>query len=278
MGPSGMGRRKRRKQTLANATAFSALLISAGVLILLLSLLSNMTVGMVESLALIAGLVLAAIVYFRRSVRSGLSRKIGEITSAHIEILTRYRAQLLVPDHYGTLQKGAWYKEIDLFLGSKVVPSLTNREAKLLIRRKADWVSFVDDAVGRAAIESPPFAEFSAVANGQEFEIFCAEELKRIGWDAHVTKKSHDQGVDVIAQKNGFRLVLQCKLYSQPVGNAAVQQIATARIHERAHFGAVVSNNRYTIPAQRLARTNRVALLHFNDLKKIDDIVSQVVH
>src|ERR1700730_11505635 len=66
-----------------------------------------------------------------------------------------------------------------------------------------------------------------------------------------------DQGVDVVAEKNGIRLVLQCKLYSRPVGNKAVQEAAAARAHEAADYGVVVSNNRYTQDAQQLASTNR---------------------
>lgn len=42
------------------------------------------------------------------------------------------------------------------------------------------------------------------------FEIFCAETLRTYGWEVLVTPLCRDQGVDVIAQKNGVRVVLCC--------------------------------------------------------------------
>jgi restriction system protein len=79
---------------------------------------------------------------------------------------------------------------------------------------------------------------------------------------------SRDQGVDVVAQKNGRRAVLQCKLYARPVGNKSVQEVAAARAHEQANLGIVVSNNRYTKAAEQLADTNDIPLLHYRDFKK----------
>ena len=67
----------------------------------------------------------------------------------------------------------------------------------------------------------------------------------------------------------------QCKLYSSPVGNKAVQEAAAGRAHEKADFGIVVSNNRYTAPAEELANTNRVLLLHYRDLPKLEAMLAQ---
>ena len=42
---------------------------------------------------------------------------------------------------------------------------------------------------------------------------------------------------------------------------------------ERADFGIVVSNNRYTDSAEQLAATNRILLLHYRDLQNLDEIL-----
>jgi len=107
-----------------------------------------------------------------------------------------------------------------------------------------------------------------------EFEVFCAEELKRGGWNAHGSKVGRDQGVDVVGENNGARLVLQCKLYSQPVGNEAVQEVVAAKMDERAQHGAVVTNNRFTTAAQQLATSNGVLLLHYSDLREIESLLA----
>ena len=56
------------------------------------------------------------------------------------------------------------------------------------------------------------------------FEGYCADLLSNAGWNASITKGSGDQGIDIIAVKNGIKIVLQCKKYSSPVGNKAVQE------------------------------------------------------
>jgi restriction system protein len=96
--------------------------------------------------------------------------------------------------------------------------------------------------------------------------MFCANQLRQSGWDAQLTKGSGDKGVDVIATKNGVRVILQCKLYSKPVGNKAVQEAAAGKLHEGAHYAAVVSNSSYTPAAEQLAHTTGVMLLHHSGL------------
>lgn len=99
-----------------------------------------------------------------------------------------------------------------------------------------------------------------------QFEHYCAEILRGNGWDARVTQASGDQGIDVIANLGNVKAVLQCKKYSQPVGNAAVQEVIAGKAFEQAHVAAVVSNATYTPSAKQLASTTGVHLLHFSEL------------
>ena len=58
-----------------------------------------------------------------------------------------------------------------------------------------------------------------------QFEYQCAEILKRNGFSrVQVTQSSGDQGVDIIAHKHRKKYGIQCKYYSYPVGNKAVQE------------------------------------------------------
>ncbi len=100
-----------------------------------------------------------------------------------------------------------------------------------------------------------------------DYERFCARLLEQAGWKTQLTPASGDQGADILASRAGCRLVVQCKLYRSAVGNDAVQQVAAARAHQNAQAAIVVSNARFTAAAQALARTNRVALLHHEELR-----------
>jgi len=145
----------------------------------------------------------------------------------------------------------------------------------MLARERTMVVDLIQSRVEAAMQDQPAFQGFRDDLTAAEFEGFCAEELRRVGWNARVTMQSRDQGVDVVAEKSGVRIVLQCKLYAQrPVGNKAVQEAAAGRAHEQASYGIVVTNNRYTSAAEQLASTNGILLLHYRDLPNIDDILA----
>jgi len=104
----------------------------------------------------------------------------------------------------------------------------------------------------------------------EEFEHYCAAVLRRAKWRAFVTQASGDQGVDIVAEKRGLRIVLQCKKYAKPVGNRAVQEIAAGVAFAQARRGVVVTTSGYTPAAEALAESNGVLLLHHSELSRID--------
>ena len=100
------------------------------------------------------------------------------------------------------------------------------------------------------------------------YERHCAAILAAQGWRTTLTAGSGDQGVDVLAKRRGRSLVVQCKLYSKPVGNAAVQEALAGRQFVGATHAAVVSNQPYTRSAHELAKRTGVLLLSDADLHK----------
>ena len=117
--------------------------------------------------------------------------------------------------------------------------------------------------------------QYDARMSPGEFEHYCAAVLRDMKWDARVTQASVDQGVDIVAEKRGLRIVIQCKKYSKPVGNYAVQEIVAGIAHEDAQRGVVVTNVAYTAGAKKLAASNNVLLLHYSELHRIDRLLRQ---
>jgi len=118
-------------------------------------------------------------------------------------------------------------------------------------------------------------AKFHEDMSPQDFEHYCAAVLRERKWDARVTQVSGDQGVDIVADKRRMRIVVQCKKYSKPVGNRAVQEIAAGLAHHDAQRGVVVATNGYTTSAIKLAASNQVLLLHYSDLRRIDRLLAR---
>lgn len=211
-----------------------------------------------------------------KSAQESALKKVYLVADEHITALSRRRLQLAQKDAYGQILWDKWSDEKDYFADNVVKPrilsDLSENEKEAL--GKIYWQYFlycyIDQKLDIEDKKNDTFAVFSDDMTPSEFETFCGEALKRAGWDARVTMQSHDQGSDVIAEKDGVRIVVQCKLYSKPVGNKAVQEVVAARAHEQADHGIVVSNNAYTAAAKALAQTNGVLLLHFRDLDSID--------
>jgi len=102
--------------------------------------------------------------------------------------------------------------------------------------------------------------------DGHAFENWVAESLTGFGWEANVTSGSGDQGIDVIAIKDGKKAGIQCKLYSSPIGNKAVQEAHAGKAYYKADAVAVLSNAPYTASAKDLASVTGVTLLSHHDI------------
>lgn len=185
----------------------------------------------------------------------------------HIKALSIKRKQLLYKDDYGKYKPEKWTKEIYYFLETVAFPDLKLTDKQYT--RYGQQVEFdVVDFINAEKVK----IDFDPNISPTEYENYCALLLREQGWKASATKSSGDQGIDVVASKNGKRLVLQCKLYnSGSVGNKAVQEISAGRVHERADYSAVVTNAAFTESAKQLANTNDVMLLHHDELNWIND-------
>lgn len=96
---------------------------------------------------------------------------------------------------------------------------------------------------------------------GHDFEYFCAELLKRKGFqEVEVTKGSGDYGVDILAEKEGVTYAIQCKCYSAPVGVKAVQEAYSGRDYYDRMVGAVLTNQYFTAPAVEAAKKLKILL------------------
>ncbi len=97
--------------------------------------------------------------------------------------------------------------------------------------------------------------------DGHEFEYFCADLLKRNGFEnVEVTKGSGDHGVDILAEKEGVTYAIQCKCYSSNIGNAAIQQVHTGKSLYHKDVAIVMTNRYFTAQAKEEAKSLLVKL------------------
>src|SRR5215210_1652225 len=103
---------------------------------------------------------------------------------------------------------------------------------------------------------------FEAVRSmsGAQFEAFTADLFRAMGHQAVALGGVGDQGVDVIVNRRGERVAVQCKNHKRPVGNSPVQEVYAGARHHRCEEACVVAPAGYTRGAIDLARSTEVSL------------------
>ena len=104
--------------------------------------------------------------------------------------------------------------------------------------------------------------------DGLEYEKICAIYIKKLGFNnVSITKGTGDQGVDIIAYKNKEKYGFQCKYYSHPVGNKAIQEVFAGGRYYCCNKTIVITNNTFTRSAVDLASKLGVELWDSKDEK-----------
>lgn len=112
--------------------------------------------------------------------------------------------------------------------------------------------------------------------DGHTFEHWCADILQKNGFDGvEVTPGSGDQGVDVLAQKDGIKYAIQCKCYSSDLGNTPIQEVNAGKTIYHCHIGVVMTNRYFTAGAKEAAEATGVLLWDRNKIKELINNISK---
>uniref|UniRef100_UPI003AB971B9 restriction endonuclease n=1 Tax=Ruthenibacterium lactatiformans TaxID=1550024 RepID=UPI003AB971B9 len=96
---------------------------------------------------------------------------------------------------------------------------------------------------------------------GHQFEYFCADLLRKNGFeDVEVTQASGDYGIDVLAEKDDITYAIQCKCYSDNIGNHAVQEAHSGASYYGRMVAVVMTNRYFTTAAKETAKRIHVLL------------------
>lgn len=188
--------------------------------------------------------------------------------------LAKKRTQLLMKDGYGDVDDRKWRKELAVFANRKIGPIpgelITSQGAVLSVDEVVD---IIDAIAISGQKELDDLFSYSDDLDGFEYEHYCAKLLREFGWEANVSQASNDQGADIIAGRRGVTVAIQCKKYSKPVGNKAVQEVSASKLHYGTDYAAVVTNHSFTKSAKQLANSAKVILLHHSELEQLENLL-----
>jgi hypothetical protein len=190
-----------------------------------------------------------------------------KVITQHRHTLTRKKVQNEYLDEYGVVQQQDWKKHAHYFISQVFLPELRKQEIPVN-KPTHEWIALLDAQITYQPEEDLD-RSFADVKNGVEYEHYVAWVLSSAGWTPQMTPGSGDHGADIIASLGGFRVAVQCKLYSSPVGNTSVQEVYSAKDFYGCHYAVVVSNAEFTRAARKISSSLGVALVHHDDLLKI---------
>jgi len=122
------------------------------------------------------------------------------------------------------------------------------------------YAECIPEMITKEQLQNEKTIDFDSMT-GLEFEGFCAEILEKNGYEnVSVTRGSGDQGVDIIAYRDGVKYGFQCKCYTADIGNKAVQEIYAGKTYYQCHVGIVLTNRHFTPAAIDLAKKNGIVL------------------
>jgi len=176
----------------------------------------------------------------------------------HIHVLRRIYHRSVYEDEFGDLQVDDWVKRLTEYVREKTFVPEPDRAyvSKFWVELERVW-------------DEEPKPAPTAYSNGAEYERQCLDVLRRRGFEVQLTGGTGDQGADLIASKGRYRIAIQCKLYSSPVGNAAVQQAEASRRFYDCTHAVVASDAGFTKAARQLASKLGVALLSTAELARL---------
>lgn len=94
------------------------------------------------------------------------------------------------------------------------------------------------------------------------FEHLCKSLFESLGYIVTGTEATPDGGIDIIALKDGKKLVAQVKRFSRKcIDHFAVEELYGSAMHEHAEKAFILTTSRFTSPAREFANGKPIKLI-----------------
>lgn len=125
-----------------------------------------------------------------------------------------------------------------------------------------------------ATRENPLIGTNMDTLSGESFEEYCSDLLISIGFsDIELTKATGDNGIDIVAVKDGMRYGFQCKRYKSSVGVKAIQEAYAGASYYGCNVAAVITNSYFTKAAIEMANNISVELWDRDTIESIKNTI-----
>ena len=104
---------------------------------------------------------------------------------------------------------------------------------------------------------------------GDEFEKRVADLYRKKGYHVRKTPIGADDGVDLIARKGKYKMIIQAKNWTAKVGSPQIRDLAGTRELKHANYAIIITSSTFTPSAfNTLRQYRKIRGITINGLKK----------
>ena len=183
-----------------------------------------------------------------------------------------------IPDYDGTIWTAAgaslftygWMAILghEVFL-SGIVDKIIKRILARSEMRKTH-MRYLDDLYAYWYWQEMARLDFWMSLTGHQFEDAVAAVFRRAGYDAKVSKHGGDGGVDIVLQKEGKRIAVQCKAHKTPIGPSVARDLLGTMAPFGFDEGIIASRSGFTGGVYEFTQDKRIALMDLAAILKMD--------
>lgn len=156
---------------------------------------------------------------------------------------------------------GAILRRIRAHYGRLVTGAPVDEE---LARRLLTLLGHGDDETGTVAL-----ADRLRLMSGTQFEEFVASLFRNLGYVTQLTPGSGDHGVDILIRKAGQLGAVQCKRWTDAVGEPVIRDFLGSMLSASATVGYVAATTTFTDQARAFAHKHSIQLLDLDALLRM---------
>lgn len=195
-----------------------------------------------------------------------LNKEVDDIIKKYQSTLCRKFKQTHYADDYGKTIENGWYREIQYFIENVMVDELSSIDGLDMGRIVHNIDTYINEVINNEDTNNETIYKKEDIKTGIDYENFVENILNNADFNVSRTPTTGDQGVDLIVTKNNIKIAVQCKFYSKPVGNKAVQEVIAGKDFYECEYACVVSNNTFTTAAKKLASVSNVKLVNEDNI------------
>ena len=115
--------------------------------------------------------------------------------------------------------------------------------------------------------------EYWKSLRGLEFEEALANLYRSLGYSVQETRAAGDEGIDLILQDDGKKIIVQCKGHEKPIGVGAIRDLCGAMTHARVERAVLACPAGFTDGVRKFADGKPIELLTAKELVEMAESV-----